>query len=360
MVTVLLVILGLPGAFGSVALAQAPAQAPAPAVGAAGTTLQAVWHLGRITGDLDRIVRFYHDLLGLDLRGATNQPRLFVVNPAINEFVNAPAQAEFRAAFLPIPGASAATEPQNQIYLEAFEFRNVDRRQVLPPLFNPGVSILRFIVRDLDKTLAAMKTAGVAIVTTGGAPVAIPTPVGLQGAARAIMVRDPDGYPVELVQLTPAPPTFAPADRNVLGAHTSVVVRDSAASLDFYRRFIGGSLQTWNGAGWETNKALSQLRGIPEAESRAVALLLPGGAGLLELVQFRGPEQTPYRPVFQDIGPGHVAFTAGNIETVVARMKELGVTALSRSGTWSQINPTLRAVYTRDHDGFFLEIIERR
>jgi catechol 2,3-dioxygenase-like lactoylglutathione lyase family enzyme len=275
----------------SIGLAQAPAP-PAPSVGIAGTTLQAVWHLGRITGDLDRIVRFYHDLLGLDLRGAADQPRLFALNPTINEFVGAPPQAEFRAAFLPIPGASPATEPQNQIYQEAFEYRNVDRHQLLPPLVSPGVSILRFVVRDLDKTLAAMKTAGVTIVTTGAEAVVVPTPLGLQGAARAVMVRDPDGYPVELMQLTPPPSTFAPPDRNVLGAHTSVVVRDTTASLDFYRRLIGGSLQTWAGSGWQTNKAFSQVRGIPAADYRATSLLLPGATGLLELVQFRGVEQT--------------------------------------------------------------------
>jgi catechol 2,3-dioxygenase-like lactoylglutathione lyase family enzyme len=354
-VTALLVILGLAGAFESLGFAQAPP----PAVGAPGTTLQAVWHLGRITGDLDRIIRFYHDLLGLDLRGARDQARPFTVNATINEFVNAPPQAEFRAAFLPVPGASAAAEPQNQIYLEAFEYRTLDRRQTLPILFNPGVSSLRFVVRDLDKTVAALESANVAIVTTGGAPVAVPTPAGLSGAARAIMVRDPDGYPVELMQLTPVPATFAPAGSNVLGAHTSVVVRDSAASLDFYRRLIGGSLQTWD-SGWQTNAAFSQLRGIPAAEYRTASMLLPGSAGLLELVQFRGIEQTPYQPLFQDIGPGHVAFTAKDIGAVLERMKELGVRAISQSGTWTQFNPTLRGVYTRDHDGFFLEIIERR
>ena len=85
-----------------------------------GALVQKVWHLGRVTGDLHRIIDFYHDVLGLDLRGQRS-PIPFYTVAAINEFVNAPPQAEFRAAFMPIPGTSTATRQQDQIYLEAFE-----------------------------------------------------------------------------------------------------------------------------------------------------------------------------------------------------------------------------------------------
>ena len=112
--------------------APALAQQPEAALSPANALVQKVWHLGRVTGDLQRVIAFYHDVLGLDLRGARS-PIPFYSVPAINEFVNAPAHAEFRAAFLPIQGASAETAPADQIYLEAFEYRNIDRRQILPP-----------------------------------------------------------------------------------------------------------------------------------------------------------------------------------------------------------------------------------
>jgi catechol 2,3-dioxygenase-like lactoylglutathione lyase family enzyme len=341
---------------GQVVLAQTRADSLAPA----GADVPAVWHLGRVTGDLERIIAFYHDMLGLGLRGARNQPRLFTSNQTNNEFVNAPANAEYRAAFMPIPGASPATDLQNQIYLEAFEYRNIDRRQIIPSMMSPGVSSLRLLVRDLDKTIAAAKAAGVAIVTAGGAPVEVPTPAGLPGSSRAIVIRDPDGYPVELLQVTPALPSLAPAESNILGAQMSVVVADLSRSLDFYRRFVGADLQTWEGTGWQTNKAFSQLRGIADVDYRTAAAMLPGSTIRLELIQFRGVEQTPYRPVFQDIGFGHVALVARDIELMLSRMNQLGVTSLARSGTWTQFNPTLRAIYTRDLDGFFIEVIERR
>jgi catechol 2,3-dioxygenase-like lactoylglutathione lyase family enzyme len=336
------------------------AQTPPGSIAPAGADVPAVWHLGRVTGDLERIIAFYHDLLGLGLRGARNQPRLFSGNKTNNEFVNAPAHAEYRAAFMPIPGASAASEPQSQIYLEAFEYRNIDRRQIIPALTGPGVSSLRMLVRDLDKVAEAAKAAGVATITTGGVPVPVPVPAGLTGSARAIMVRDPDGYPVELMQVTPAPPSVAPDASNVLGAQMSVVVSDLPASLDFYRRFVGPDLQAWEGPGWQTSKAFSQLRGIADAEYRTAAVLLPGSFIRLELIQFRGVEQAPYRPVFQDIGFGHVALVARDIELMLTRMNQLGVRTIAQSGTFTQFSPTLRAIYTRDLDGFFIEVIERR
>jgi catechol 2,3-dioxygenase-like lactoylglutathione lyase family enzyme len=329
-----------------------------PVVAPEGALVQKVWHLGRVTGDLHRIIDFYHDVLGLDLRGQRS-PIPFYTVAAINEFVNAPPQAEFRAAFLPIQGTSLATRQQDQIYLEAFEYRNIDRRQVLPALSSPGVSSLRVLVRDLNKTVAAAKAANASFITAGDA-LTVPAPGGLPGTARAIMLRDPDGYPVELMEMAPAPGTPASAESPVLGAHMTVVVGDLQASLDFYRHLVGPDLQAGAPSAWKTEGSLSRLRNIRDAAYRTAEIKLPGSAIVLELVEFRGIEQAPYWPVFQDIGHGHVAFIVKDIQATVDRMKQLRAGSISKAGTWTQINPTTRAVYTRDPDGFFLEILERR
>ena len=342
-----------------IAVSGAPAQRTAAPVAPEGSLVRKVWHLGRVTGDLHRIVDFYHDLLRLDLRGARD-PIPFYSVAAINEFVNAPVHAEFRAAFMPIQGTSAATTAQDQIYLEAFEYRNIDRRQVLPPLTSAGASSLRILVRDLDALMNAARTAGVSIVSAGGRPVTVPAPAGLSGAARAIMLRDPDGYPVEVMEIAPAPASPADAASAVLGAHMTVVVSDVAASVAFYRQLIGPELAVQGPSEWTTRAAVSQLRNVPQIAYRDAWMRLPGSAIALELIEYRDAGTPPYLPVFQDIGHGHVAFIVPDIEATAERMAALNATAISRSGTWTQINPTTRAVYTRDPDGFFLEILERR
>ena len=177
----------------------------------AGADVPAVWHLGRVTGDLERIIAFYHDLLGLGLRGARNQAA--AVRQQQDQQRVRQCSGECRISRgLPADtgnvGCDRAAESDLSRSLRVPEHRPA---QIIPALFNPGVSSLRLLVRDLDKVIEAAKAAGVAIVTAGGAPVAVPAPAGLTGSARAIMIRDPDGYPVELMQVTPAPASVASA-----------------------------------------------------------------------------------------------------------------------------------------------------
>jgi catechol 2,3-dioxygenase-like lactoylglutathione lyase family enzyme len=341
------------------AAAAALAQPPPVRLGQPGANLQTVWHLGRVTGDLGEIIAFYHDVLGLDLRGARDQALPFTSVAKINEFVGAPPNAEFRAAFMPISGTSAATAPADRIYLEAFEYRNVERARAVAPLSSAGAASLRLVVRDLDAVLAKARAANAAFVSAGGQPVDGPAPEGFSGRGRAVMLRDPDGFAVELVELATPPATLATAESNVLAAQMSVIVTDLDASLAFHRRLIGTEDPASQRA-WRPSAELSKVRALPEGEYRSASLLLPGSTIMLELIELRGlPATDPYRPAFPDIGHGHVAFTTQDIEAVLARMRELGAKPLAASGSWTEINPTLRAIYTRDPDGFFIEIIER-
>lgn len=324
-----------------------------------GSEIKSLWHLGRVTGDLDRIITFYHDVLGLGLRGDRQQALGFYSVPSINEFVNAPPQAEFRAAVMPIGGAANAGDGARLPYLEAFEYRNIARQQLIPAITDIGVSSLRFIVRDLDSALAAVKASGAAFIS--GDAVAVPVPPGYTGSARAVLVRDPDGYPVELVQITPAPPTLAAADSAVLNAQMTVVVNNLDQALVFYRRFLGTDLAISAAGPWRQNDGFTAVRQLSnQVRYRSGDLLLPASAVRLQFVQYRGVEQQRYMPLFQDIGFGHVAFQVSNIELMLERVRERGLATLSRSGSWTQINDTTRAIYTRDPQGFFIEMVENR
>jgi len=57
-----------------------------------------------------------------------------------------------------------------------------------PPTALPSRAMLRIRVRDIDALTASMKNAGFTVVTTGGAPVTLP------GGARAIILRDPNNF----------------------------------------------------------------------------------------------------------------------------------------------------------------------
>ena len=100
---------------------------------------------------------------------------------------------------------------------------------------DPGAVTLILLVRDLDAAFAKLKAAGVPVVTTGGAPLAMST----TNKTRAIIVQDPDGHFVELAQLDPLPATAAPASSNVIGIRLRVTVADMDGTLRFYRERLG-------------------------------------------------------------------------------------------------------------------------
>src|SRR5690606_36158353 len=128
---------------------------------------------------------------------------------------------------------------------EAIEFRNMERHQYVQNLDDIGGSHLVLLVRDLDSAVSRLKEEGVRIVTEGEEPVAVPLMYGENRTKRAIVVRDPDGYPVELVELTPTPATTAPADSNLIGARISVTVEDLAASTKLYEDLVGSGMEFW-------------------------------------------------------------------------------------------------------------------
>ena len=103
----------------SMGLAQkswATLDAPPTGVAPAGDVLRP-GHLGRQIGNVELMIHFYNDLIGLDLLGPRGRPRPFGskdTGPALLEFVQLgqgvpnPMDARNRAVILPIPGTSTA------------------------------------------------------------------------------------------------------------------------------------------------------------------------------------------------------------------------------------------------------------
>ena len=72
-----------------------------------------------MTGDLERIIHFYHDLLGTEIRGERHQERPFWSSKGLIEFADSPENAEFRAVILPIPGTAAESGQGTEIVVES-------------------------------------------------------------------------------------------------------------------------------------------------------------------------------------------------------------------------------------------------
>ena len=143
------------------------------------------WYTGADAGfavnDLDKTVRFYHDLLGFE-----PQTSEWMSNAdAINAFGTRGGQ--YRTSTLRLPGSSVA--------IRLIEFKGLDRKPLQKRIADPNSVVLRMRVRGIDALAAKMKAAGTKIVSVSGAPYT-------NGPTRWFMTEGPDNI---FVQLTEAP-----------------------------------------------------------------------------------------------------------------------------------------------------------
>ncbi len=163
-------------------------------------------HFGMTMWSHGQALSFYRDLLGFDLHDGfppmVAAGAYMRAGDGMAKMLGIPAQAEFAG----VQGHCASA------HCEMFDFKNAPRTAFLPALQDPGASYLSVWVSDIDTLLPQLKAAGVAIVTPGGVPVLVAEPAGtwaLQAGelppieitqARELLVRDPSGFPVLLMQ----------------------------------------------------------------------------------------------------------------------------------------------------------------
>ena len=243
--------------------------------------------------------------------------------------------------------------------IEAIEFRNIERHQYVHDLQDIGSSHLVLIVRDLDGTLDRLKVEGVPVITTGGSPLDLHGGPDTERRERGVIVRDPDGYPVELIELSPPPVSTAPDDSNILGANISVTVKDLDAAITLYKDLITPNLNTPATPGFFKHETRNTLRNTPGAEYRTGGFVIPGSPVLLEFIQFRTIKQKVITPILQDIGVAHILFMVKDMDIAMTRIRAAGLQTLSLSGGPVFIAPTVQAVFVTDPNHFFVEFMHR-
>jgi catechol 2,3-dioxygenase-like lactoylglutathione lyase family enzyme len=77
---------------------------------------------------------------------------------------------------------------------DQIRFTTAGNKGLNVPFPTPGQGMLRVFVRDMDALTASLKSAGFSVITSGGAPVALP-----QGQ-RVIIFRDPNNFYVQLME----------------------------------------------------------------------------------------------------------------------------------------------------------------
>jgi catechol 2,3-dioxygenase-like lactoylglutathione lyase family enzyme len=288
------------------------------------------------TANLERTVAFYHDVFGLEKPNPPRPP-----NPAVPALVNAPG-AKLQVAVFKITGAAFGWE------LTHFGGIGLRPGQARPT--DPGAADLMLQVRDLDTMLEALKKAGAPIVSRNGAPVQIDSP---GGRFRSVMVRDPDGYLVEVDQGAAG----QPAAGNILGAVMGLTVGDMEATLKFYRNLLGfdvtGKME------FTSNKAMLDLVGAPDgATFREMTGNVPGTRARIEFYEFKGVPRRPFNRRIPDPGTPAIALRVTDLDGLLKSLKAAGVKVISAGGRPAQFSPTIRNVFVQDPNGFKVELFQ--
>jgi catechol 2,3-dioxygenase-like lactoylglutathione lyase family enzyme len=297
--------------------------------------MRALSHAIHAVEDLDTTLKFYRDVFGID-----GNPVAFD-NPAVPLLTNAPG-VTLRLSMIGLPGGTR---------FELTHFLGLERQPGIAAYTDPGAASLVLHVRDIDSLLAAARSTGAAIVTTGGEPVEITT---ADGRGRSILLRDPDGFFVQLIEDAPA--TNAP-DGNVHAVSLAYTMQDAQATQDFYSGMMG--IELAGSASFTRDAELARLVGAPEnVEFRKLSGRLPPGTAVT-FTEFRAVPRTKFHLRVRDPGAPALAIEVVNIEGMLAQMKAAGVNVISVNEELVDFGNGVRNVFVEDPNGMNIELIER-
>ncbi|MEP7353966.1 MAG: VOC family protein [Acidobacteriota bacterium] len=297
-------------------------------------------NLAHSTESLDKTVAFYRDVLGLPVNGDPLSQKPQKLDADMSKFTGTQGMS-FRAATFRIPNAGFG--------FELTEFTGAPRTTLRPNVQDIGTATLSLQVRDMKSVLAKVKASGAVIVTTGGELV---NPRGPTSTLREIMVRDPDGFFIELLQPDPMPNVTG----DIVGGSIQLSVADAEKTAAFLHEAVGFEAGAVSALG--TLPVVAQLLGLTGAQWRLAHGKIPGTTGDFGLIAYSSVPREKVMSSARD--PGSPAFTmvVRDIESATSQWTKAGGTVATTGG-----KPIVRAngagnVFVRDINGLLWELIQ--
>jgi predicted enzyme related to lactoylglutathione lyase len=351
--------LAMAALLGGSLFAQAPPPNPTNKTGVIG-----LMHAIHSTNDVEKTLAFYQQVFQLNgqVRGFDPKgPRILTNSPT----------ASLRVAMMNLTGHTGPSA----MNFELTQFGDLERQEnKRPDIQDPGAPMMKWLVRDLDAVVANAKKANAPIVTKGGAPVTAPTPIG---SAKAIVMRDPDGYFIEAIQATPAiiaatdaeprpgrgrgananaAPATPPPPSQVVGAIIGLTVRDMDETLKYWNGVLAMDMP--QPTKWEKDQAMLDLLGLPKgAEVRISSGVISGGPVRLEFMEVKGVARKPFDLRVTDAMACGAAIRVGHIRDLLAKIKANGGRVLSKDQALVDWSDTIRNVFVKDPNGMNLELV---
>ena len=184
--------------------------------------------------------------------------------------------------------------PGTALGVELIDYKDIDRKPAHPRFQDPGAGNLAILVKDIDVVAARLKKAGAHVLTLAGGP------VDIQGREKGFFVQDPDGFIVEVTQLTPLPASAASATGNIFGASFELTIAGTDQTVKFYRDLLGFQLRV--GESFNGNKLMADTAGTPGAQFRQSSGADPGHHGPRHVYRIQGHRPQAPQTRVQDPG----------------------------------------------------------
>jgi catechol 2,3-dioxygenase-like lactoylglutathione lyase family enzyme len=184
--------------------------------------------------------------------------------------------------------------------------------------------------------------------------------VGGPQGVRAVVVRDPAGHFVELVQPPRLPPTLIP--ENVVGVRLRHTVTNLERAVALYRDVLGFR----GGSGsvppdYYNEPSVLELLGVPtDTLWRFTGLVLPPTGLQLELMEFKG-SRPPEPADLADPRATRIQLRVTDVDAAVAELTRAGGTVISTGGRPLDLaagEAPVKVATVRDPDNWFLVLIE--
>ncbi len=295
-----------------------------------------------VVDSLDRSMAFYRTVTGLEFGNVST------MGPAQKVFLDIHGVPVQEATFRWVIGRFG----QMRCGIEPLEWGNIDRTPVEAQPQDPGMTTAVVVVRDLRPVVARLKAAHIAVVSAGGNAVTL-----ANGAAKAVMVKDPDGHFVEVREEKGA----ADAAANVTNWYSRITVKDTEASLELYRDRLGFAVQP---SAFVRDKAFADLNGVRDVPVRITRATLPDGPAL-ELVEFKDLMRTPIHARIQDPGATRLQLMTPDARVIGPLFRATGGEVVSTRGEIFPLGdgrggaPPTQVALARDMNGVYWEIVQR-
>ena len=282
--------------------------------------------------NMDRTLAFYRDVLGMEVLRDSGGPSPTPIVPEEG--------AMMHTVVLETPGGGFS--------MEFVEVSGIELRPQQPRIQDPGATMLAMQVADLDGLLAGATNLGLEVLSAGGEPVVTERPDGVN---RAVMIRDSDGFVVELVQTDNAEAGATPI------ADVSIYL--SAANLDqtvaFYNEVFGFGMPD-PGEASPTSERVVALFDDPElATMRTARGTFPGSEVTLNFQEFTGADQNPVRHRVQDPGGPIFTMTVEDFPGMIERIKAHGG-IVGQGETSDMLAPDATSSWVRDPNGLLIRV----